>query len=116
MIADFIRKYAKSIYRKPGVADNTERMLEMKAHGQKAVAELNRLGEIWASRFGLQTKKRILWQNSGHIVGSFWLQGRLKEYVDYPESLSLFVERTTSGVRLRVSVIPDYKHICDQSK
>lgn len=110
LITDFISKYAKSIYRKPEFADDTERMVEMRAHGQKAVAELKRVGEIWESRFGLQTKKRIAWQNSGYIVGSFWLQGRLKECADCPESLSLFVERTTSGVRIRVSVIPDYKN------
>lgn len=83
--------------------DEKERLLRVKANGQKAVAEMKKMAKLCKERFGLDKCETIQWLDGSNTKTRRYLWAQLKymEFASRPESISIFVDMSEETKRAR---------------
>ena len=95
-MVSFLSDYTDDHYVAPDKAgDRAEYMTELKRRGQEARQKFIAFGQKVASRIpGLEFVSCSNWMNQGQIVqGYLWIELKKAEWNDYPQSVSLSIEK-----------------------
>lgn len=110
-VMDYLEKNRAVPYSNPNSATNEEekeRLLSVKANGQRAKAELQKMAKLCAEKFKLNKCETIQWLDGSNTKTRNYLLAQLKysEYAKRPESVSIFVDMSevTSHARFRFSL------------
>ena len=110
-VMDYLEKNRSVPYSNPNSAtdeEEKERLLSVKANGQRAKAELQKMAKLCAEKFKLNKCETIQWLDGSNtkIKNYLWAQLKYSEYAKRPESVSIFVDMSevTSHARFRFSL------------
>lgn len=110
-VMNYLEKNRAIPYSNPNSAadeDEKERLLSVKANGQRAKAELQKMAKLCAEKFKLNKCETIQWLDGSNTKtrNYLWAQLKYSEYAKRPESISIFVDMSevTSHARFRFSL------------
>lgn len=110
-VMDYLEKNRAVPYSNPNSATDEEektRLLSVKANGQRAKAELQKMAKLCAEKFKLNKCETIQWLDGSNTKtrNYLWAQLKYSEYAKRPESVSIFVDMSevTSHARFRFSL------------
>lgn len=116
MILNHLDKYANAEYIKPEKVqnDNSKYTLyqTIKESGTLAVNELDRFANVVASNYDLLNKSNTSFhiaKRESIVRPYLWNQLVIKEFKDYPTSMSIFAEKQNDIVRFRLAIELDEK-------
>ncbi|WP_369381534.1 AAA family ATPase [Lysinibacillus fusiformis] len=114
-IITHISIYANQIYKSPDQLDEPEKQiyLAIQESGSSAVIELDRFADAIASKYDLLNKSKTKFHIPKKVttVRSYiWNQLVIKEFKDYPTSISIFAEKKYGIDRFRVAIELDENH------
>lgn len=110
-VMNYLEKNRSIPYSNPDAAtdeDEKERLLTVKANGQRAKAELQNMAKLCSEKFNLNKCETIQWLDGSNTKtrNYLWAQLKYSEYAKRPESISIFVEMSevTKYARFRFSL------------
>ena len=110
-VMNYLEKNRSIPYSNPDAAtdeDEKERLLTVKANGQRAKAELQNMAKLCSEKFNLNKCETIQWLDGSNTKtrNYLWAQLKYSEYAKRPESISIFVEMSevTKHARFRFSL------------
>ena len=108
-LLDYLKNNQEIPYSNPeATTDPAEksRLLSIKQKGQEAVAELKKIANRCEILFGLDKCEPISWLDGSNTKTRkyLWAQMKYSDFSDNPMSVSLFVEKSNSEVRFRISL------------
>jgi len=110
-VMDYLEKNRAVPYSNPNLAtdeEEKERLLTVKANGQRVKAELQKMAKLCAEKFNLNKCETIQWLDGSNTKtrNYLWAQLKYSEYAKRPESISIFVDMSevTNHARFRFSL------------
>ena len=108
-LLDYLKNNQEIPYSNPeATTDPAEksRLLSIKQKGQEAAAELKKIANRCEILFGLDKCEPISWLDGSNTKTRkyLWAQMKYSDFSDNPMSVSLFVEKSNSEVRFRISL------------
>ncbi len=111
-VLDYLENNREVQYSDPETAGlsskEKNRLLDVKAKGQTAVAEMKKMVELCKENYGLDKCESMTWLDGSNTKTRkyLWAQIKYSQYADFPVSISLFAEMSpeTDKARYRFSL------------
>lgn len=106
-VLDYLNNYRELSYRNPEIkeidATEKERLLDIKTHGQNAVAEMKKMSELCEEKYGLDRCEPMSWLDGSNTKTRkyLWAQLKYSKYADNPISISISVEISPQSNKAR---------------
>lgn len=106
-VLDYLNNYRELSYRNPEIKeiDATEKewLLDIKTHGQNAVAEMKKMSELCEEKYGLDRCEPMSWLDGSNTKTRkyLWAQLKYSKYADNPISISISVEISPQSNKAR---------------
>lgn len=106
-VLDYLNNYRELSYRNPEIkeidATEKERLLDIKTHGQNAVAEMKKMSELCEKEYGLDRCEPMAWLDGSNTKTRkyLWAQLKYSKYADNPISISISVEISPQSNKAR---------------
>ena len=106
-VLDYLNNYRELSYRNPEIKGidvaEKEQLLDIKTHGQNAVAEMKKMSELCKEKYGLDKCEPMAWLDGSNTKTRkyLWAQLKYSKYADNPISISVSVEISPQSNKAR---------------